>query len=92
MRRRSWNRTAAALFVAALAWPGLAGALIKATLSPYERALQTAWCGGPLHESYVLLGHCPACWLGSAALLIAAVMVVVASRAVALTPRRGEGG
>ena len=78
-----WNRTAVALFVAALTWPAIAGALIKATLSPYEHALQAAWCGGPLHENYALLGHCAACWLGSATLLIAAVMVSMASRAVA---------
>jgi hypothetical protein len=80
---KRWNRTAVALFISALAWPSLAGALIKATLSPYERASQTAWCGGPLHESYALLGHCAACWLGSATLLIAAFMVSMASRAVA---------
>lgn len=80
---KRWSPTAVALFVAALAWPTLAGALIKATLPPYERALQTAWCGGPLHETYALLGHCAACWLGSATLLIAAFMVSMASRTVA---------
>jgi hypothetical protein len=79
---KRWNRTAVALFLGALAWPSLAGALIKATLSPYERALQTAWCGGPLHETYVLFGHCAACWLGSATLFIAAAMVAMASRAI----------
>jgi hypothetical protein len=82
VKRRNWNLTAVALFVGALAWPNLAGALIKLTLPPYERALQTAWCGGPLHESYAMFGHCAACWIGSAMLLITAFMVAMASREI----------
>lgn len=82
MKRKNWNPTAIALFAAAFAWPSLAGVLIRLTLSPYERALQTAWCGGPLHETYALLGHCAVCWIGSAILLITAVMVAAASRSI----------
>lgn len=78
---KRWSITAVALFVGAFAWPTVAGALFKLTLSPYERALQNAWCGGALHESYALLGHCAACWFGSAILVTAAALVALASRA-----------
>ena len=82
MKHKSWNLTVIGLVAGAIAWPSLAGVFIKLTLSPYERALQTAWCGGPLHESYALLGHCAACWLGSAMLLATALMVAIASREI----------
>src|SRR5690242_794552 len=58
-------------FVAAGAWPWLVGALAGALMSPLEQATQNAWCGMP-HQGVVFLGHCAACWVGSAILVATA--------------------
>lgn len=57
-----------ACFAAAGAWPTVVTALQNALMSPYQRALQGSICGAPLHASPELLGHCAACWAGSAIL------------------------
>ena len=54
-----------ACFLAAAVWPWLIGALAGLLMSPLERASQSAWCGMPQHVA-VFLGHCTACWAGSA--------------------------
>jgi hypothetical protein len=66
--RRFW---AGALFAAAAAWPSIAGLFTALTASPYERALQAAWCGVAPHDAFVMLGHCPACWAGATLLALA---------------------
>ncbi len=59
---------ALAFFAAAAAWPWVVGSMAYALMSPLERTLQSAWCGMPLHSSSDVLGHCAACWAGSALL------------------------
>lgn len=44
------------------------GRLANALMSPLERAMRDAWCGVPYHATSELLGHCAACWTGSAML------------------------
>lgn len=53
---------------AALAWPGVAGLITSLLLSPYDRALASAYCGAAPHVS---ASHCAACWIGAVALFIA---------------------
>lgn len=53
---------------AAAAWPFFVGRLSALMMSPLERALRDAWCGAPMHDALNLLGHCVACWAGSALL------------------------
>lgn len=60
-------------------WPTAYCAVTDATLTPYQRALSAAWCGAG-QPTLEFLGHCPACWAGTAAFLIAAVMVLASSR------------
>lgn len=67
--------TASACLLGAVAWPWLVGALANALMSPLERAMQSAWCGMPLHSGFVLLGHCAACWAGSALLAATAALL-----------------
>lgn len=67
---------AGALFVTGAAWPWIFDAVRDLFLSPYERALRTAWCGFAPHAQLEVLGHCPACWAGSAALLLGAGALV----------------
>lgn len=75
MSNTSKTLAALGLLAAALAWPTMAGALVAMTLTPYERALQASWCGGSFHQSFVLFGHCAACWAGSAVLMLLALIV-----------------
>lgn len=63
-------------------WPNALCAVTDAMLTPYQRALNAAWCGGG-QPALEMLGHCPACWAGAAAFLIAAAMMLAPSR-----PRR----
>ncbi|MGD9981383.1 MAG: hypothetical protein AB7H66_06000 [Hyphomonadaceae bacterium] len=57
------------LVAAGLVWPGLFGAMAVVLSSPYERALEASFCGAAPHAPPV---HCAACWIGAAALFIAA--------------------
>jgi hypothetical protein len=70
---------ALACFVGAAAWPWIVGALAALVMSPLERAAQSAWCGMPFHSSYEALGHCAACWVGSA-LLVATGLTFMQNR------------
>lgn len=74
---------AAALLAMAAAWPSFFSALSFLVATPYERALRSAWCGGPSHDLFVLLGHCPSCWIGAALLAGAAFALWNAPRAAA---------
>ncbi len=65
MRNVELTTAAAGLFGAAAVWPHLYDLLRWLLLSPYERLLQTGWCGHALNEA-VLLGHCSGCWMGAA--------------------------
>lgn len=64
-------------------WPTAFCAAKDAMLTPYQRALNAAWCGAgePVIQ---FLGHCPACWAGAAAFVIAAAALLAPSR----QPRR----
>lgn len=73
---------ASALTAAGLAWPTLLCAATDAMLTPYQRALSASWCGQG-QATLEILGHCPACWAGTAAFLLAAIAVLQVSR-----PRR----
>jgi hypothetical protein len=61
-----------ALLASAMAWPWVAGSLAGLFATPFERALQTAWCGVAPHDALTFLGHCPACWVDAAILFSAA--------------------
>lgn len=67
---------AAALVATGAAWPWIVGAVSNLFLSPYERALRSAWCGLAPHARVEVLGHCPACWAGSAAFVLAALALL----------------
>jgi len=75
------HRDAAAtgLFVSAAAWPLIVRSFTQLTMSPYERALQTSWCGPPPHETAVFLGHCAVCFVGAAALAASGLVVLLAN-------------
>lgn len=60
-------------------WPTAFCAVTDALLTPYQRALSAAWCGAG-EPTLEFLGHCPACWAGAAAFLIAAAMMLAPSR------------
>ena len=63
------SRAALACFAAAAAWPTAVGWVSRALMSPLERAAADSWCGVPLHAASDFLGHCTACWGGSALLI-----------------------
>lgn len=67
-------------FAAAGAWPSLVATLESALMSPVQRAATESICGQPYHMGFELLGHCAACWAGSAILLATGVIVLVATR------------
>lgn len=69
-----------ACFAAAGAWPSIVTALGTALMSPYDRLLRDSICGAPLHASPEFLGHCAACWAGSA-ILAATGTVIFLSKA-----------
>jgi len=71
------TNVASALIAAAAVWPTALCTITDAMASPLQRALQTSWCGAEPQAS-VLLGHCPACWSGAAAFLLAAILVLAA--------------
>ncbi len=78
---------AGALFATAAAWPWMVGALAGLLLSPYERALQSSWCGLAPHNSFAMAGHCAACWVGSALLVLVALIVLAAKDNIAVEAR-----
>lgn len=71
------TKAASAFVAAATAWPTALCAITDAMMTPLQRALQTSWCGGTPQASE-FLGHCPACWSGAAAFLLAALLVASA--------------
>lgn len=79
-------------FLAAAAWPWVAGGLAGALMSPLERATQKAWCGMPLHSTFELLGHCAACWAGSALLAATGAALLWRDRAGYVSARLHRQG
>jgi hypothetical protein len=84
---------AGALFATAAAWPWMVGALAGLLLSPYQRALQSSWCGLAPHDSFAMAGHCAACWIGSAVLVLVGLIVLtskdnIAAEARSIAPRQ----
>jgi hypothetical protein len=67
-------------FAAAGAWPTLFNAIETAIMSPIERAARHSICGTPFHAAPEFLGHCAVCWVGSAILVAAGVIVLMANR------------
>lgn len=74
---------ALACLVGAGLWPMAYDALQRALMSPLERALRDSYCGEGLHTGLALLGHCAACWTGSALLIAAAAVLISGSRKTA---------
>ncbi len=74
------HRAALACFTTAAAWPSVMGWVSNALMTPYERALREAFCGVPFHAASAFLGHCAACWSGSAVLIAAGVALAHAAR------------
>jgi|CXWL01.1.fsa_nt_gi hypothetical protein len=72
-------------FAAAGAWPTLVTTLGNVMLSPFDRAVQTSICGTALHAAPELLGHCVACWAGSAILAATGFVVLMSD-----TPRLAQ--
>ncbi|MBL8545977.1 MAG: hypothetical protein JNL81_05900 [Hyphomonadaceae bacterium] len=66
-------------FASAGAWPSVYAALESALMSPLQAALRDSICGAPAHGAIALLGHCPACWVGSAMLILAGLAALVTS-------------
>jgi len=78
MRAESDRTHLAAAFAAAAAtWPTALCAITDATMTPLQRALQVSWCGGA-PQAFEFLGHCPACWSGATAFLLAAALTLTA--------------
>ncbi|WP_395646926.1 hypothetical protein [Terricaulis sp.] len=73
---RNVSSVAAALLAAGAIWPWVVGAVSYLLLTPYERALRAAWCGIAPHADLQVLGHCAACWAGSAAFVLAALALM----------------
>lgn len=83
------HRAALACFAAAAAWPIAVGQLAKILMSPLERAMREAWCGAPYHATNEFLGHCAACWTGSALLIAVGLwLLLVARRTQVVDARR----
>lgn len=80
------SHLALAFAAAAAAWPSALCAIADAMMTPLQRALQTSWCGSA-PEAVTFLGHCPACWGGAAAFLLAAMLTLAAP-----IPRRLRAG
>ena len=70
-RLKHTEQAALALFAIGAAWPSAYGALTFLALSPLERSLSASWCGATPHAAFEFLGHCPACWVGAAAFVLA---------------------
>lgn len=74
------TRAALACFAAAAAWPTVVGLVSRALMSPLERAIADSWCGVPFHSASDFLGHCAACWSGSALLIAFGAWILVGQR------------
>ncbi len=72
------SNAAIVCFIGAIAWPWVVGALAGLIMSPLDQATQNAWCGMPHHDR-AFLGHCAACWVGSAILAATALLLVRSS-------------
>ncbi len=73
-------RAPAALWSLGALWPALYGALTAWTRTPLERALYESWCGSAPHAGAEFLGHCAACWSGTAAFMLAGALALAVSR------------
>jgi len=73
-------------FAAASIWPRIVTTFEWAMLSPLERATQASFCGSPDHAAYALLGHCAACWAGSALLIATGLAVLFTGRQAKAIP------
>lgn len=74
MTRRSLS--AFACLTGAAIWPSAYDAAQTTFMSPVERALRESYCGEALHAGLAVLGHCAACWAGSALLVAAALALL----------------
>lgn len=82
------HRAALACFAGAAAWPIAMGQFANVLRSPLDQAMREAWCGAPYHATTEFLGHCAACWTGSALLAaVGAWLLVSARRAQAVGDR-----
>lgn len=89
MRIESTRINVASAFVGAAAiWPSALCAITEAMATPLQRAMQVASCGDAA-QPFLLMGHCPACWSGSAAFLLAATLALGAPIARRLGAGRG---
>lgn len=77
-----------ACFAAAAAWPSLVTAVETALASPLQRALNASICGSSLHAAPALLGHCAACWVGSAFLVALGAYVFATTPSAPALARR----
>lgn len=68
-----------ACFAVAGAWPTIVTTLENALMSPLQRATRDATCGSPFHSGFEFLGHCAACWAGSAILVATGLIVLISS-------------
>ncbi len=71
---------ASILAAAGTVWPAALCAATDALRSPYQRALDAAWCGAG-QARFEVLGHCPACWAGAAAFLLGAALMLFSQQA-----------
>jgi hypothetical protein len=74
------ERATWALFAAGAAWPSAYGALTFLAMSPLERTLSSSWCGAAPHAALEFLGHCPACWTGASAFMLAGAALLLSRR------------
>lgn len=69
-----------ACFAAASVWPTLVAKAELILMSPLQRAVRESICGSPYHATFEVLGHCAACWAGSAVLIATGLVVLLADR------------
>jgi len=74
-------------FAAAAAWPVAMTEFASTMMSPLERAARASWCGVPAHDASAVLGHCAACWAGSAAFFALGVWLLQYARTAAIARR-----
>lgn len=67
---------AGALSAAAGLWPAAYCAATSLMLTPYQRLLTVSACGSAPQGAAELLGHCANCWIGMAALALAAFAIL----------------
>ena len=66
-------------FAAAGGWPRLVTTLENALMSPLQQAARDAYCASPYRAGFELLGHCAACWAGSAILTATGLIILFSS-------------